>query len=70
MIADRRERAEARGRRRPARPRSCRCPPPTWREIEQRATTTGIVAELEAGGGDLRLRADISESATDAAQRT
>ena len=34
-------------------------PPATWREIEQRATTTGITAELAEGGGSLRLRAEI-----------
>ena len=34
-------------------------PDATWREIQGRATTAGIVAELMDAGGDLRLIADI-----------
>jgi hypothetical protein len=34
-------------------------PPATWHEIEQRALTTGIAAELSDGGGTLRLRVDV-----------
>jgi len=60
MLADRRERAEGAA----AAARSAAVvalPAETWREIQQRAATTGILAELGAGGGDLRLRADIAE---------
>jgi two-component system, NarL family, sensor histidine kinase DegS len=60
MIADRRVRAE--GAVTAAREAAIvALPAAAWREIQQRATTTGIVAELGAGGGDLRLRADIAE---------
>ena len=59
MIADRRERAE--GAVVAAREAAIvSLPAAAWREIQQRAATTGIRAELGAGGGDLRLRADIS----------
>ncbi len=34
-------------------------PDATWREIQGRATTAGIVAELMDAGGDLRLIADL-----------
>jgi two-component system, NarL family, sensor histidine kinase DegS len=34
-------------------------PAATWREIEQRATTTGISAELAEDGGSLHLHAEI-----------
>ncbi|HET7701989.1 MAG TPA: histidine kinase [Candidatus Limnocylindrales bacterium] len=34
-------------------------PSATWREIQQRATTTGVTAELTDGGGTLMLRADL-----------
>jgi two-component system sensor histidine kinase DegS len=60
MLADRRERAEGAA----AAARSAAVvalPAESWREIQQRAATTGILAELGAGGGDLRLRADIAE---------
>ena len=68
MIADRRVRAE--GAVTAAREAAIvSLPAAAWRDIQQRAATTGIVAVLDAGGGDLRLRADITESATDAAQR-
>jgi hypothetical protein len=62
MMADRRERAEARS----AAAREAAIvalPTSTWREIEQRAATTGIEAELSDGGGTLQLRADISSVA-------
>jgi two-component system, NarL family, sensor histidine kinase DegS len=58
MMADRRERAEARSV--AAREAAVvSLPASTWREIENRAATTGIVAELSDGGGTLQLRADI-----------
>ena len=58
MMADRRERAEAKaGAAREA--AIVALPVSTWREIENRAATTGIVAELSDGGGTLELRADI-----------
>jgi len=67
MIADRRERAE--GAVTAAREAAIvSLPADAWREIQQRATTTGIVAELSAGGGELRLRAEIAEPASDAAR--
>jgi hypothetical protein len=34
-------------------------PASTWREIEQRAMSTGIVAEQGNGGASLRLRAEV-----------
>ena len=34
-------------------------PPTTWREIQGRAESVGITAELLADGGELRLRVDI-----------
>ena len=58
MMADRRERAGARS----AAAREAAIvslPESTWREIQQRATTTGIVAELSDGGGTLHVRADL-----------
>jgi hypothetical protein len=58
MMADRRERAEAKS----AAAREAAIvslPASTWREIENRAATTGIGAELGDGGATLRLRADI-----------
>ncbi|HEY8799876.1 MAG TPA: histidine kinase [Candidatus Limnocylindrales bacterium] len=62
MLADRRERAE--GAVTAAREAAIvSLPEATWREIQQRATTTGIHAELGPGGGDLHLRADIAEPA-------
>jgi two-component system sensor histidine kinase DegS len=58
MMADRRERAEARSM--AAREAAIvALPASTWREIENRAATTGIVAELSDGGGTLQLRAEI-----------
>jgi two-component system sensor histidine kinase DegS len=60
MIADRRERAE--GAVTAAREAAIvALPAAAWREIQQRAATTGIAAQLGAGGGDLRLRAEINE---------
>jgi two-component system sensor histidine kinase DegS len=59
MMADRRERAEARSV--AAREAAIvALPVGTWREIENRAATTGILAELSDGGGTLQLRADIA----------
>ena len=58
MMSDRRERAQARS----AAAREAAIvalPVSTWREIENRAATTGIAAELSDGGGTLHLRADI-----------
>ena len=67
MLADRRERAE--GAVTAARQAAIvSLPEATWREIQQRATTTGIFAELGPGGGDLHLRADIAEPADAAAE--
>ena len=40
-------------------------PVSTWREIQQRATTTGIVVELGEGG--LHVRAELAPAAEDAA---
>jgi hypothetical protein len=58
MLADRRERAE--GAVTAAREAAIvSLPAAAWQLIQQRAVTTGIKAELGAGGGDLRLRADI-----------
>jgi len=58
MMADRRERAEARSV--AAREAAIvALPESTWREIQQRATTTGILAELSDGGGSLLVRVDI-----------
>jgi two-component system sensor histidine kinase DegS len=60
MIAERRERAE--GAVSAARDAAIvALPAAVWREIQQRAATTGIAVELGAGGGDLRLRAEIAE---------
>ncbi|MEA2675682.1 MAG: two-component system, NarL family, sensor histidine kinase DegS [Chloroflexota bacterium] len=58
MMADRRERAGVKS----AAAREAAIvslPESTWREIQQRATTTGIVAELSDGGGTLHVRADL-----------
>jgi two-component system sensor histidine kinase DegS len=58
MMAERRDRAEARS----VAARTAAIvllPASTWREIEQRAASTGIVAELSEGGGTLRLRAQL-----------
>jgi two-component system sensor histidine kinase DegS len=61
MIADRRERAE--GAVTAAREAAIvSLPAAAWREIQQRAATTGITAELASGGGELRLRAEIAET--------
>jgi two-component system, NarL family, sensor histidine kinase DegS len=58
MMADRRERAEARSV--AAREAAIvALPVSTWREIQQRATTTGILAELSEGGGTLLVRVDL-----------
>jgi two-component system, NarL family, sensor histidine kinase DegS len=42
-------------------------PVSTWREIQQRATTTGIVVELGDGGGVLHVRAELAPAAKDGA---
>ena len=34
-------------------------PPSTWREIQSRAATLGLVAELSADGAELRLVGDL-----------
>ena len=34
-------------------------PPSTWREIQGRAATLGMLAELSADGAELRLVADL-----------
>ena len=58
MMAERRDRAEARSVK--AREAAIvALPVATWREIQQRATTTGIVAELSEGGGTLHVRAEL-----------
>jgi two-component system, NarL family, sensor histidine kinase DegS len=58
MLADRREQAESAVT--AARDAAVvALPAATWREIEQRATTTGIAATLAEGGGSLRLQAEV-----------
>ena len=58
MMTERRERAEARSS--AAREAAIvALPASTWREIENRAATTGIEADLSDGGGTLQLRAEI-----------
>jgi hypothetical protein len=37
-------------------------PASVWREIQQRATSTGIAVQLVGGGGELRVIADLGES--------
>ena len=65
MMAERRDRAEARSV--AAREAAIvSLPASTWREIQQRATTTGIVAELSDGGGTLLVRADLRAVGGDA----
>jgi two-component system, NarL family, sensor histidine kinase DegS len=67
MMTDQRERAEARSV--AAREAAIvSLPPSTWREIQQRAATTGIAAELSEGGGTLELRADLGTATPDADQ--
>ncbi|MBA2719582.1 MAG: hypothetical protein H0U52_10125 [Chloroflexi bacterium] len=62
MMADRRERAEEAAV--AARDAAVvALPPTTWREIQQRALTTGVAAELSDGGGALLLRLEIGASA-------
>ena len=41
-------------------------PPSTWREIEGRATTLGLVAELLRGGAELRIVGDLAVNDGDA----
>jgi len=58
MMVERRERAAARS----AAAREAAIvalPASSWREIQQRATSTGIVAELSEGGGTLHVRAEL-----------
>ena len=58
MMAERRERAEKKSV--AAREAAIvALPVATWREIQQRATTTGIVAELSEGGGTLHVRVEL-----------
>ena len=46
-------------------------PSTTWREIQSRAASVGVVAELLAGGGELRLVADLRGGETaEGARRT
>jgi hypothetical protein len=60
MLADRRQHAE--GAAVAAREAAIvALPSGTWQEVQQRAASTGIVAALGVGGGELRLRADIAE---------
>jgi hypothetical protein len=67
MLADRRERAE--GAVVAARQAAIvSLPEAAWHLIQQRAITTGITAELGAGGGDLHLRAEIKGPADDATE--
>jgi two-component system sensor histidine kinase DegS len=59
MLAERRQQAEEAA----AAARSAavvELPAAAWREIEQRATTTGIAAEQADGGSSLHLRADVA----------
>jgi two-component system sensor histidine kinase DegS len=59
MMADRRDRAEAAAV--AARDAAVVALPTTaWREIQQRAITTGIAIELSDGGGSLSLRVDVA----------
>lgn len=59
MIEDRRERAEAAAE--TARNAAIvALPANAWREIQQRAATVGIAAELLAGGSELRIGVDLS----------
>jgi two-component system sensor histidine kinase DegS len=65
MMAERQERAASRS----AAAREAAIvalPPATWREIQQRAATTGIAAELSEGGGVLQVRAELGTAASDA----
>jgi two-component system sensor histidine kinase DegS len=65
MMAERRDRAEAKSV--AAREAAIvALPVSTWREIQQRATTTGIVAELSEGGGALHVRAELGMVGDDA----
>ncbi len=58
MIEDRREQAEAAAE--SARNAAIVALPATaWREIQQRAASVGISAELLAGGGELRIGVDL-----------
>ena len=62
MMADRQERAASKS----AAAREAAIvalPAATWREIQQRATTTGIAAELSEGGGVLQVRAELGTAA-------
>ena len=62
MMADRRRQAEAAAV--AAREAAVvALPATTWREIQQRATTTGITADLSDDGATLRLRVELGPSA-------
>jgi two-component system sensor histidine kinase DegS len=64
MLEDRRDRAAAQQ----AAARAAAIvslPPATWREIQQRAATTGVAAELDEAGARLVLRAEIGAAAAD-----
>jgi hypothetical protein len=64
MMADRRERAEARSQ--AARAAAVvALPIDTWREIQQRAAANGICAALVDGGATLQLRAELEPLETD-----
>jgi two-component system sensor histidine kinase DegS len=64
MMADRRERAEARSQ--AARAAAVvALPIDTWREIQQRAAANGISAALVDGGATLQLRAELEPLETD-----
>jgi hypothetical protein len=61
MLADRREQAEAAAV--AAREAAVvALPEATWREIQQRAASTAITAELGEGGASLHLRAEIASA--------
>jgi two-component system, NarL family, sensor histidine kinase DegS len=62
MLADRQQRAAAKSE--AAREAAIvALPTTTWREIEQRAMTTGIVVELSEGGEVLHIRAELGKPA-------
>jgi two-component system sensor histidine kinase DegS len=62
MLADRRERAEAAAV--AARAAAVvALPPATWREIQGRAATIGVEAELDEDGATLTLRAELGSAA-------
>ena len=64
MMAERRARAEARSQAAKA-AAVVALPTATWREIQQRASSTGITAVLVDGGATLQLRAELEPLETD-----